>query len=502
MFVSEIKLQGVRSFEHAEVHLAKRINVFTGWNNSGKSTLLKAVLGLQYYPPFEVTTDLRQPLVAPRPLVDVVLDGDLGTSALANVTMPIRVMWDGVRVVGLTSQNTVHFGSNAIFAPLAPTNGIYPYLSRRKAVAYHENVGSAESLAVRPHLDNLFAKLDYVSTSERPAFLPFMRACEDILGLRVSAVAAPNGKRAAYIVDDFRNIPITAMGEGVANVLGLLADLFIADKKIFLIEEIENDIHPAALKKLLRLIAENANKNQFLISTHSNIVVRYLCAEPESKLFSVSMKLKDRIPTSTVEEVPSESSARRAVIEELGYDFADFDLHAAWLFLEESSAEKIIRDFLVPTFIPNLAGRLRTFATSGVDNVEPKLNDFDRLFVFLNLESAYKNRAWVIVDAGEHETKVVQELRDKWAPKGWNDSHFQQFVEHDFERYFPVRFKEEIDAACGEPDKRKKRALKVELLNRVVAWIAEDQSIAKTEFSESAKEVIDRLQDIARSVMQ
>ena len=118
----------------------------------------------------------------------------------------------------------------------------------------------------------------------------------------------------------------------------------------------------------------------------------------------------------------------------------------------------------------------------------------------MNLESAYKNRAWVIVDAGEHETKVIRELRDKWVPRDWKDDHFKQFSEHDFERYFPDRFNDEIDAVCGESSQRKKRELKSALLIRVVAWIAENPDTAKTEFSKSAKEVVDYLHDIACSV--
>ena len=209
------------------------------------------------------------------------------------------------------------------------------------------------------------------------------------------------------------------------------------------------------------------------------------------------MTLRDRIPTSVVEEVPSEFSARRAVIEELGYDFSDFDLHGAWLFLEESSAERIIRDYLVRWFTPKLAGRLRTFAAGGVDHVEVKFADFDRMFVFLNLESAYKNRAWVLVDAGEAEKKVIESLRTKWTARGWSDDNFQQFGEHDFERYFPERFREDIDAACGETtDKQAKRERKSALLKRVIAWIDEDPSKAKAEFQESARDVIDRLRRI------
>ena len=41
------------------------------------------------------------------------------------------------------------------------------------------------------------------------------------------------------------------MGEGVANIVGLLVDLCLAENKLFLIEEPENDIHPKALKGLL-----------------------------------------------------------------------------------------------------------------------------------------------------------------------------------------------------------------------------------------------------------
>ena len=73
-------------------------------------------------------------------------------------------------------------------------------------------------------------------------------------------------------------------------------------------------------------------------------------------------------------------------------------------------------------------------------------------------------------------------------------------VRHDFERYFPDRFNDEIDAVCGESSQRKKRELKSALLIRVVAWIAENPDTAKTEFSKSAKEVVDYLHDIACSV--
>lgn len=500
MYVSEISLAGIRSFDSRQLRLSHRINVFVGANNCGKSTLLRTVLGLQYNPPFDLGVDSRHGYAAGAPSFRLTLNGQLPPQFQA-LTAPLFMDWKSNAFQGSTPTNGVVGVGTPVFNPTSPQNAIYPYLSRRKAVAYSESVRVNESSTITTDFQFLNAKLDLVTNSERPVFHPFMQACEDILGFRVSTAPSDNGKRGVYIIDDFRAIPLAAMGEGVTNILGLLVDLFLAEKKIFVIEEIENDIHPGALKKLLRLIASDKRENQFLVSTHSNIVVRVLCAETTSKLFNVSMRFVDRIPTSSVDEVPGEAGARRAVLEDLGYEFADFDLHAAWLFLEESSAEQIIRDYLVPWFAPKLAGRLRTFAAGGINNVEVKFNDFDRLFVFLNLESTYKNRAWVIVDSGQAEAKVIESLRTKWTPKGWASDNFQQFSEHDFERYFPERFKYDIDAACAETmDKQAKRERKSALLKQVVAWVDDDATNAKIEFQTSAGDVIERLQKI-ESVM-
>jgi len=63
------------------------------------------------------------------------------------------------------------------------------------------------------------------------------------------------------------------MGEGLANIVALLSELAVNSGKLFLIEMPENDLHPQALKALLDLILESSKRNQFIISTHSNIVV-------------------------------------------------------------------------------------------------------------------------------------------------------------------------------------------------------------------------------------
>lgn len=89
------------------------------------------------------------------------------------------------------------------------------------------------------------------------------------------------------------------------------------------------------------------------------------------------------------------------MLEELGYEAFDFGQWKAWLILEESSAEVIIREFLIPTFVHKLINKLKTYSARSLSEIELKFKDFNNLFVFVHLEQIYKNKAWVIVDAGE-----------------------------------------------------------------------------------------------------
>ena len=67
MFVSEISLAGIRSFDSVHLHLSPRMNVLVGANNCGKSTLLRAVLGLQHTPVFDLGVDARHGYSATAP---------------------------------------------------------------------------------------------------------------------------------------------------------------------------------------------------------------------------------------------------------------------------------------------------------------------------------------------------------------------------------------------------------------------------------------------------
>jgi hypothetical protein len=209
------------------------------------------------------------------------------------------------------------------------------------------------------------------------------------------------------------------------------------------------------------------------------------------------MSLIERIPTSTVQPVDTPEK-RRLVLEDLGYEPFDYELWNYWIFFEESSAERVFRDFLIPWFVPELKNKVRTFSAGSVCEIPTKFDDFNRLFVFLHLQETYRNRVWVVVDGGDNEKKILDELANKYEKGGWSREHFRQLTRHNFEEYYPQRFQNEVNTALSESNKQRKRDLKKRLLEEVIRFCQNDEETAKAEFRESANEAIVLLNDVAQ----
>ena len=152
------------------------------------------------------------------------------------------------------------------------------------------------ALQVSPNMQYLAAKLSRIGNSSFPGHARYDQTCNAILGFTVTAIPSESGQRPGLYLPNKETIPIDQMGEGVPNVVEFLADLALSDGKLFIVEEPENDIHPKALKALLDLIVESSKSNQFVVSTHSNIVLRHLGAIEGSRVYNVTA-LPGSLPT-------------------------------------------------------------------------------------------------------------------------------------------------------------------------------------------------------------
>ena len=495
MRVSYLHLENFRSFESMVEIAFDQITVLIGPNNAGKSSILRALYLLQQGCE-TVDSDVR--INAPYAQIIIHLQniqrvGQWGISdSIDNGIVDIKKPRGSGLQLSLRSLNSKKT-PNSIGQLLnrEPDHFIVPYLSKRKTATYHEDVRESHALVVSNNLQFLAAKLSRLSNPGFPEHYRYKETCEAILGFLVTAIPSQQGQRPGVYLPDRQTLPIDQMGEGVPNIVALLADLALSRGKLFLIEEPENDLHPQALKALLELIVESSQWNQFVVSTHSNIVVHHLAGAASSKLYSIkAMEGFSMPPKAVIQSIEPTVEARLAVLRELGYSFSDFDLWDGWLILEESSAERIIRDYLIPWFTPKLA-RIRTLAAGGVDQVTPTFDDFYRLIRFTHLEDAYQNAAWVRVDGDKHGVEIIEQLRKRYP--SWSSRQFNYFSKTQFEQYYPAEFTDQTLKALAHTDKQVRRDAKRELLKNIRSWLDEDESRGKKALEQSAAEVINDL---------
>lgn len=481
------------------------INVITGANNSGKSTLLRALHALQRGGELS-GKDVRFGAFTCK--IDVVITGVINTPQWSDAQSPaivehsitlatidhksIQTTWQKTTNGAISVDKTARELQN-----IAPNHLIIPYFSRRKTAGFNEDVREQAANAILPHMTNLSAQLSRFANPHFPDYQQYASTCEAILGFVVTAIPSLNGQRPGAYLPNRESIDIDYMGEGVPNIVQLLVHLASSDNKLFLIEEPENDIHPKALRALLDLIIKSSERNQFVISTHSNIVVSHLCSQQNSLLLRVQSETGTLPYESKVEAIESTPSARLQVLNDLGYSLADLGLWSGYLILEESSAEFVIRNYLIPFFAPELQ-RIRTISAGGVNNVEPTFSDLNRLALFLHLEPVYDSKTWVIVDGDDAGINTVQKLTDKY--KSWPQGSFAHFSEPMFEKYYPSQFSNQINEVLAISAADKRRKSKEALLRQVIEWLDEDNVRAKNALNESARDVIEHLLRIQEQI--
>lgn len=538
MKIKTLTLQNLKSYPKAEISLSPTINLLIGENNSGKTTIIRSLLNLQYRA-FE-RKDIRSEETSAKVLIELSDVGEADLRLFQNPktfdavkqTKSIEVFWH----LGLTPAGTIveenlfdrtgktiwrmnakskkygkatTLGKSFTDFPLFPdvenkSNYIFPFLAKRKTEYYDANINHEQYFKILEGMRNLAARIHRLENPSHPRHGELISLCDDILGFKIGVIPVDqqhgNGHEPGMYVTSTTMIPVRSMGEGVVNILGFIVTLLTEDAKLILVEELENDIHPTALKKLLALIREKSKKNQFVISTHSHIVLKYLGVVPDGRIFFTEIVNDFRtnpIPTSAVTVMKNDPKTRMEVLEKLGYEFNDFELYEAYLILEESSAERIIRDFLIPNFVPQLYGRLRTIAARGVNDLDLRVSDFNRLFVFIHTSPVYFKKAWVVADGDTAGKECIAGLKEKFT--SWPVDHFLNFSKNNFEEFYPARFKEQVDTAFSLTGGKKQLA-KGKLVVEVMEWALTNRQEAMKAFESSASEVINVLKRISKGL--
>ncbi|MDI9857976.1 ATP-dependent nuclease [Flectobacillus roseus] len=508
MIVSKIKLDNIRGFKGStSLEFSENINVFCGLNNSGKSTILESISCIDtnvfnskdlYFSTSSGSYSINIQLNQNESTKNLGDNSSLSNQEIKSKTINIECLIGGMQNIYTEDNVSPSMGmrNGAIAGKLRC------FFSERKLRKLQTNVEYQRKFGNDNLIESLTDKIDRIrSNPHTPELALYSKMCLQIFGYEILTGYIDDNKTVVVHVDSKNSIPIVKMGEGVISLAILIVELCSCKGGVFLIEEPENDIHPQMLKILLNLIIESSKLNQFFISTHSNIVLKVLGSEVTTSIYKVkSKKVEDGAPhhyISTIQKI-STTDERKILLEELGYELFDYDLWEGWIFFEEYSAEGLIRDYFIPWYVPKLHNKIRTFSARTSNQVAPKFDEFNRLFVYLHLELVYKNKVWVIIDGGDEELKIINEFKDKYVKQGWNPEQFLQLKKHDFEEYYPEKFVEKFRSEILplKNSNSSKRDKKKELLDEVREWIKNDEINAKLEFEKSAFEIIEVLKII------
>jgi energy-coupling factor transporter ATP-binding protein EcfA2 len=344
MRIASVRLRGVRCFEDTgDILLGRGCNIFVGQNNSGKSTLLRSITDFEIRPAMR-EEDARP--YAPFSITELVLT-DISSTSQLNIKPPegaertrycMRLKGEHPPYPDMSNTQVLTASDVSVFTSIWPTNFIVPFSAKRKSSQFDQNVSTGAQSGINGTFSNLYARVDRVASPGMSAHERYRRSVEAIVGVLIATRSALGGKEAGYYFDDDNFVTLDRMGDGVSEMVALIVELSLAKDKVFVLEEPETNLHPKGLKALLNLVRESAANNQFIIATHSNVVVRELAADG-TKIFRVYRDGDKPSSPSRVDQVEESPIAHRGLLRELGYEFGDFDLHDVWLFLEEASAE-------------------------------------------------------------------------------------------------------------------------------------------------------------------
>jgi predicted ATPase len=500
MGMSSLEIRGYRSISDSGVIPLSPITVFVGKNNSGKSSILRAAYMMQNGgspQPEDYRLDSSDDLIvvravfepgnAPTYLIPHLLEQDDSVSVQLIAPKSQALQMHATNMRGLSDKKVEQFPN------IRPNHLFVPIFTQRRTENYIEEVKGQYADTITVTDNNLMVRIDAIQDPTLPSGQTYRRLMEEIFDLVVGTYQVDNGKAAGLLVGPRQGISLRRMGDGISSVVGLISELARDENHIFLWEEPENDLHPAALRATLDVLIEYSDRNQFLVSTHSDIVLRHLGALSNTLVHSVTSLSESRIPTLTV-EANLDLIRRREVLSDMGFILGN---PIAWLILEESSAQSVLQQILIPFFAPALTN-ITIVSSNGADKVKATLDELARTVLFLHLSDPEKN-AWVMIDGDEKGLSNLEKLKTGYS--GWPEGRFQCFPEPIFERFYPTdRFHDKIVEIELSTSKEVKKLLKRDLLIEVLKWAEEHPEVARDEFAISAAPVIAMLQEMEKSL--
>lgn len=379
----------------------KKINVFIGKNNSGKSNILRAIRALRGIKkpamPQGKSTDYRGGLGlipeidsyerngAPPTAIVVLVPEELVQSDEAlrkrvREAGGLSIQWNtgtgqsdlGQALEGWKDKDLIHLrrdltGSNYMGTPRREqvlSNLVEPLLQRAvqalrvfDRLIYVESfreIRKAEPAAADDVSFDGHNVIERLRVMQHPKIGKdrdrdtFDRIQQFVRGLLVEPklyMEVPTEEEAIYVSMHNKRLPLSSYGTGVHQLVILCAALAMYDDYVVCIEEPEIHLHPELQRKFVEFIADNTN-NRYFITTHSNV---FLDARPDVAIYHVSHD-----GTKSIVSRADTTPKARDILTDMGYKASDL-LQANGVIWVEGPSDRIYLNRWLELLCPELA---------------------------------------------------------------------------------------------------------------------------------------------------
>lgn len=305
--INHIEINNFKSIRHLQLSDCRRVNVFIGYPNVGKSNVLEAMSLLGYVKEEYDNTGLPE-LVRLRKAVELFFDGDVNNDVVLLIDQRLKIslkytndnkldlgIFEKIELnltdeFSLVKNFRLQFDRNSgqwqidFFRDPTSTFDHFHYVRKYQfKETRHKRSGSALKLD-SPHGSNLFQVIEHNSSLRKEVVELFKDYNLKLLFDKSNDVMSVIKE---FSDDSFYPIPFHQIADTLQRLIFYKAAIQTNKETVLLFEEPESHMFPPYIAQFTSDILHDENKNQYFISTHSPFVLNDFMEDLEKDQLAV-----------------------------------------------------------------------------------------------------------------------------------------------------------------------------------------------------------------------